>query len=585
MWAPRARSGNSKSFWETAEAMRAVFEADWELARQGHSLEKMIIRADDDDVWRDTDGDGINDEVEEVREALWHHAFEIYGAFDYYAAQHSDQENAKGEPDVFNWTFNAFLDFIRDVKLPTKCLKARDFELIWVQVNAEERRTKDLDVFNKTRHLNRQEFLQVLVHVACMRFFRRSSAGRQNAEEVAEGGVATDVSEAVEHMCLNHLRGLLPPMALQDSNDFRAKNCYCAKTDAVLKKHLPTLRNLYEFYANAAEFDARDALASQNLMSIGEWICFVEDIGFVESQQVTLFEVKMIFMWSRIRGCRDYSKQSFVRMRHLFFEDFLEAIVRLASLCALPTDEDVASAGSQDAGDYLNTLQVTHSAAYAVFLKDRRGRWDREPRQRIWRCVDHLMSLITQTIESNVHITRGGVVEAADNQISAAEARQFMQKRRGGTNLTRRVSVSMSKHQLDFLEFMKQVREKLEESLIKVPIFSHMSKPQIGLLRDAMTEAPFEPHEFVFAQGDVGDCFYVILSGEARVLREDPETGEERVLADLGEGAYFGERSLLKGEKRYASIQACSKLQTMCIDKSSFEGVLGPLADLVPDLH
>jgi len=67
------------------------------------------------------------------------------------------------------------------------------------------------------------------------------------------------------------------------------------------------------------------------------------------------------------------------------------------------------------------------------------------------------------------------------------------------------------------------------------------------------------------------------------VIRDDPETGEEQVLAELGEGAYFGERSLLKGETRYASIQATRKLQTMSINKHNFEEVLGPLADLVPD--
>jgi hypothetical protein len=38
-----------------------------------------------------------------------------------------------------------------------------EFETIWVTVNAEERTTAHLDIFNKSRCLNRQEFLQVPV--------------------------------------------------------------------------------------------------------------------------------------------------------------------------------------------------------------------------------------------------------------------------------------------------------------------------------------------------------------------------------------------------------------------------------------
>ena len=87
----------------------------------------------------------------------------------------------------------------------------------------------------------------------------------------------------------------------------------------------------------------------------------------------------------------------------------------------------------------------------------------------------------------------------------------------------------------------------------------------------------------MFEQDDIGDVFYVIMSGEARALRDDPESGEELLLAKLDEGSYFGERSLLKGETRFAGIQATSKLQTMCISKDDFEEALGPLSDLVPD--
>ena len=83
-------------------------------------------------------------------------------------------------------------------------------------------------------------------------------------------------------------------------------------------------------------------------------------------------------------------------------------------------------------------------------------------------------------------------------------------------------------------------------------------------------------------QDDDGDSFYVIMDGTAKVLRAE-EDDSEGVLTELQPGAYFGERALLKNDKRFASVKASSALETMCITRQQFETVLGPLQDLVPD--
>lgn len=46
-------------------------------------------------------------QVGKVAEALWEHHDLIYGAFDYYAALHSDMETSTDEPDVFSISFSA----------------------------------------------------------------------------------------------------------------------------------------------------------------------------------------------------------------------------------------------------------------------------------------------------------------------------------------------------------------------------------------------------------------------------------------------------------------------------------------------
>ena len=75
------------------------------------------------------------------------------------------------------------------------------------------------------------------------------------------------------------------------------------------------------------------------------------------SSRTAQVDARLIFLWSRIRGCDDYSDRAERQMRTLMFEDFLEAIVRVAALVALPTDEEINESGAADAGQYLLTLE------------------------------------------------------------------------------------------------------------------------------------------------------------------------------------------------------------------------------------
>ena len=63
----------------------------------------------------DADGDGVLDEVEEVRDELFRHHHVLYGCFDYYATYYSE-EGVK-EVDTWNLTFNAYLAFCSHCKV------------------------------------------------------------------------------------------------------------------------------------------------------------------------------------------------------------------------------------------------------------------------------------------------------------------------------------------------------------------------------------------------------------------------------------------------------------------------------------
>ncbi|HKQ05444.1 MAG TPA: FAD-dependent oxidoreductase [Blastocatellia bacterium] len=83
-----------------------------------------------------------------------------------------------------------------------------------------------------------------------------------------------------------------------------------------------------------------------------------------------------------------------------------------------------------------------------------------------------------------------------------------------------------------------------------------------------ITQEHFEPGEEVFHQGDLGDRIYMIVSGQAEVVREDE--GAEHILAQLGAGEYFGEMALLKQTTRGATVRCTAPMNTIALPKREF---------------
>ena len=91
----------------------------------------------------------------------------------------------------------------------------------------------------------------------------------------------------------------------------------------------------------------------------------------------------------------------------------------------------------------------------------------------------------------------------------------------------------------------------------------------------------------IITQNEANDSFYVIKTGDAKVLLEvDPSSGKPitppRELVQLGPGKFFGERALLKSEPASATIAAGDKgCVCYCCDRQDFVRLLGPLQALI----
>ena len=82
-------------------------------------------------------------------------------------------------------------------------------------------------------------------------------------------------------------------------------------------------------------------------------------------------DATLCYAWSRMRYVDEEHKASRAKMTHLAFEDFLEALCRVAGLLALPTDEEVTAAGSAHAGEYCKVMERDLPDDYTRFQRSR----------------------------------------------------------------------------------------------------------------------------------------------------------------------------------------------------------------------
>jgi CRP/FNR family transcriptional regulator, cyclic AMP receptor protein len=114
----------------------------------------------------------------------------------------------------------------------------------------------------------------------------------------------------------------------------------------------------------------------------------------------------------------------------------------------------------------------------------------------------------------------------------------------------------------------------MEEFAKSSKLFGFLDDAGRQRLMDAAREERFDAGDVVCKEGEAGEVFWVILEGQARIMVED--IAEEKQVATLGPGQFFGEISAVLNQPRTATAIAESQLTTLAFDR---EPVLAVLAD------
>jgi len=130
-------------------------------------------------------------------------------------------------------------------------------------------------------------------------------------------------------------------------------------------------------------------------------------------------------------------------------------------------------------------------------------------------------------------------------------------------------------------EFAKTFQQAAE--LRQIPSFAALGEDDIAEVLEHGDWVNVSPGETIILQGDEGDAFYAIRSGQVEVYKDGESSGS------LGPGSHFGEVALLMDVPRTATVVATTPARLFRLDRDGFEraiagafrrGTLNPAASL-----
>lgn len=150
--------------------------------------------------------------------------------------------------------------------------------------------------------------------------------------------------------------------------------------------------------------------------------------------------------------------------------------------------------------------------------------------------------------------------EIVDKTLNKDAVRRYQTGLDLATDLTRAVRT------LDKLseEMAEQERFNI---LRRLPFFADFTYPEIYEVLHASRWQSYGPGENVVVEGELDDCYIVVVLGEAQVRRGD------KIIGVLREGDCFGEAPYLEGGRNLAGIQALMPMSVLRVNSTLLDQV------------
>jgi len=121
-------------------------------------------------------------------------------------------------------------------------------------------------------------------------------------------------------------------------------------------------------------------------------------------------------------------------------------------------------------------------------------------------------------------------------------------------------------------------RRRLYESFLEeVPLLSTLTKYERSKIADALETQKYPTGTTIIKEGDAGEAFYLLESGEAEAFK----IGTEGAVKHYSKGDYFGELALLNDAPRAASVVSKTEVKVATLGKDGFQRLLGPVESIM----
>lgn len=128
---------------------------------------------------------------------------------------------------------------------------------------------------------------------------------------------------------------------------------------------------------------------------------------------------------------------------------------------------------------------------------------------------------------------------------------------------------------------LREIERRLQ-ALRRVDIFAHLQPDELRRVAERLVEAPFAPGEVMTRQGAEAHWLYLLVEGEAEVVFEDA-SGRHPV-SKLAAGTVFGERGMMLGERRSATVTAVGDARCYRLDRAAFEDIIRSRPQMAEDI-
>lgn len=164
-------------------------------------------------------------------------------------------------------------------------------------------------------------------------------------------------------------------------------------------------------------------------------------------------------------------------------------------------------------------------------------------------------------------------LQAMINRIMKAEAPNLANLIENSA--TRSIPVARDKHE--------DVPKNVEELLQGLPFFHDLTHEALHAVATIGDFQSIPAGAIIFEQGDPGDALYVLITGKVKLFLNSEE--EKRIeLAELDDGAYFGDLALIDGQVRSAGAETAKDCEFFLVGRKQFLGLMSDSPRILADV-